>query len=191
MKKLLLTVFVAFVAMLSASAQYSAPEVFANNPDQVVPGLKYRKVKKLYDPKNYVYLADPAYGTRRAWFNLLVPGLAQLTMGETGRGIRHMAIGLISEALFASATTFMMTEDTPEDHLSNLSAVLLFGTISAGNYIWSIADAKKVAKVKSQYLYDVEHLGRQVSFTTSPFLAPVRIGDQVQPAAGVTFAMRF
>lgn len=43
MKKLILSIFVAIAAMMSASAQYaSAPEVFANNPDQVVPGLKYR-----------------------------------------------------------------------------------------------------------------------------------------------------
>ena len=50
MKKLILSIFVAIAAMMSASAQYaSAPEVFANNPDQVVPGLKYRKLKKLYN----------------------------------------------------------------------------------------------------------------------------------------------
>ena len=49
MKKLLLVLFVTLAAMFSASAQYSAPEVFANNPDKVVPGLKYRQLKKLYN----------------------------------------------------------------------------------------------------------------------------------------------
>ena len=42
-----------------------------------------------------------------------------------------------------------------------------------------------------EYDYDLKKLGRQVSFETMPFIAPVRVGDKVQPAAGVTFAMQF
>lgn len=59
------------------------------------------------------------------------------------------------------------------------------------NYIFSISNAKKVARIKSQYYYDIKKLGRQVSFETIPFISPVRVGDKVQPAAGVTFAMQF
>jgi len=190
MKKLILSIFVAIAAMMSASAQYaSAPEVFANNPDQVVPGLKYRKLKKLYNPKDYVYLADPEYGTSRAWFNVLVPGLAQFTMKEPGRGVRFLAIGLVTDAIASAAASYYIYEDSDDE--SALYSALGFGALSLGNFIWSIVDAKRIAKVKSLYDYDLKKLGRQVSFETMPFVAPVRIGDKVQPAAGVTFAMQF
>ncbi len=190
MKKLFLSIFVAIAATLSASAQYaSAPEYFAKNPDQVVPGLKYRKIKKLYNPKDYVYLADPEYGTSRAWFNVLVPGLAQFTMKEPGRGVRFLLIGLFTDAIASSAAYFYFVEDSTD--VSALYGFLGFGALSLGNFIWSVVDAKKIAKVKSLYEYDLNKLGRRVSFETMPFVAPVRVGDKVQPAAGVTFAMQF
>ena len=63
--------------------------------------------------------------------------------------------------------------------------------ITVCSCIFSIINAQKVAKVKSLYDYDLNKLGRQVSFETMPFIAPVRVGDKVQPAAGVTFAMQF
>lgn len=199
MRKLLLSIFVAFAATLCASAQYaSAPEVFAKNPDQVVPGLKYSKLKKMYDKKDYAYLADPEYGTGRSWLNLLVPGLAQYTMGEGGLGTRYLIFGLIGEGLVSIGFHDMMVEmaDLPMEPIVGDGDAwfipIMFGSlILIPDYIFSIINANKVAKVKSLYDYDLKKLGRQVSFETMPFIAPVRVGDKVQPAAGVTFAMQF
>ena len=205
MKKLVLVLFVALAAVFSASAQYSsAPEVFANNPDKVVPGLKYRQLKKLYNPKNYAYLAEPAYGTGRSWLNLLVPGLAQFTMGEPGRGTRYLLFGLMGEGMLYIAAHDYVYYSLDKDSRKALNMddsfmdsgaqaiPLLFGSIIlVTDYLCAIANANKIAKVKSQYKYDLNKLGRQVTFTTSPFLTPVQIGNDVQPVAGLTFAMRF
>ena len=194
MKKLLLSVFVAFAAMMSASAQYaSTPEVFASNPDRVVPGLKYKDIKKLYNPKNYVYLADPEYGTGRAWLNLLIPGLAQYTMGEGGLGTRYLLLGLLGEGAFTLGVWAYGYNERNQINDDPTPPYLVGGgaAIMIANYIFSISNAKKVARIKSQYYYDIKKLGRQVSFETRPFIAPVRVGDKVQPAAGVTFSMQF
>lgn len=194
MKKLILSIFVAIAAMISASAQYaSAPEVFAKNPDQVVPGLKYSQLKSLYNPKDAAYLADPEYGTGRAWLNLLIPGLAQYTMGEGGLGTRYLLFGLLGEGAFTLGVWAYGYNERNEIYDDPTPPYLVGGgaAIMIANYIFSIANAKRVARIKSQYYYDINKLGRQVSFETVPFVAPVRIGDKVQPAAGVTFAMQF
>lgn len=201
MKKLLLSIFVAIAATLSASAQYaSAPEYFAKNPDQVVPGLKYKDLKKLYNPKDAAYMADPEYGTGRAWLNLLIPGLAQYTMGEGGLGTRYLLFGLLGESMVSLAAYDSYMDDLDPHYESIFSTnsgdyywIPVFGgaAIMITNYICSITNAKKVAKVKSLYDYDLKKLGRQVSFETVPFIAPVRVGDKVQPAAGITFAIQF
>lgn len=201
MKKLLLSIFVAIAATLSASAQYaSAPEYFAKNPDQVVPGLKYKDLKKLYNPKDAAYMADPEYGTGRAWLNLLIPGLAQYTMGEGGLGTRYLLFGLLGESMVSLAAydSYMDNLDPHYESIFSTNSgdyywIPVFGgaAIMITNYICSITNAKKVAKVKSLYDYDLKKLGRQVSFETVPFIAPVRVGDKVQPAAGITFAIQF
>ena len=201
MKKLLLSVFVAFAAMMSASAQYAAaPEYFAKNPDQVLPGFKYSQLKNLYNPKDAVYLADPEYGTGRAWLNLLVPSLAQFTMGEGGLGAKYLGLAILGDAIASVAYhDYYMYETHDDDVYKGIfpyNQSLIYGmiggaAISVCSCIFSIINAQKVAKVKSLYDYDLKKLGRQVSFETMPFIAPVRVGDKVQPAAGVTFAMQF
>jgi hypothetical protein len=110
-------------------------------------------------------------------------------MKEPGRGVRFLAIGLVTDAIASAAASYYIYEDSDDE--SALYSALGFGALSLGNFIWSIVDAKRIAKVKSLYDYDLKKLGRQVSFETMPFVAPVRIGDKVQPAAGVTFAMQF
>ena len=201
MKKLILTVFVAIAAIVSASAQYSStPEVFAKNSDQVVPGLKYSQLKKMYNPNDAVYLADPEYGTGRAWLNLLVPGLAQYTMGEGGLGTRYLLLGILGESMLSLAAYDSFMDDADEHYepiFSNNSGDYYWIPILGGaailitNYICSISNAKKVARVKSMYNYDLKQLGRQVSFEVVPYIAPVRIGDSFQPAAGITLALQF
>ena len=152
MRKLLLSVFVAFAAMMSASAQYaSVPEVFAKNPDQVVPGLKYSQLKNLYNPKDAAYLADPEYGTGRAWLNLLVPGLAQYTMGEGGLGTRYLLFGLLGEGLVSLAAYDSYMDDIDPHYTPIFSSnsgdyywIPVFGgaAILITNYICSISNDK-------------------------------------------------
>jgi hypothetical protein len=199
MKRILLTVFVAFSAILSASAQYSVPEVFASNPEQVVPGLKYSKLKKIYTPQNADYLAEPKYGTGRAWLNLLVPGLAQYTMGEAGLGTLFLVCGLLSETVTSVAIYDLLSEgdlgfisNYNNGHYDyNYAIPLVSSAVMITNYVLSISNAKKIARVKSQYDYDLKKLGWQVTFQTVPFVTPVLTGNHVQAAAGITLAMQF
>lgn len=187
--------------MMSAFAQYaSAPEYFAKNADQVLPGLKYSQLKNLYNPNDVVYLADPEYGTGRAWLNLLVPGLAQFTMGEGGLGAKYLGLAILGDAIASVAYyDYYMYETHDDDAHKGIfpyNQSLIYGMIGGAaitvcSCIFSIINAQKVAKVKSLYDYDLKKLGRRVSFETMPFIAPVRVGDKVQPAAGVTFAMQF
>ena len=198
MKKLILTLFVAVIAAFSASAQYnSAPEVFANNPEKVVPGMKYSKLKKLYDPQNAVFLSDPAYGTGRAWLNLFVPGLAQYTMGEVGLGTRYLLLDMLGGAAMRVGADGILraqgedVEPAIKNDKTPYYTLAAGGVILVANLVCSISNAKKVARVKSQYAYDLKKLGRQVSFVTVPYVAPVVIGGEVQPSAGMTLAVQF
>ena len=74
MKKILIAVVVALVAMASANAQ-------------VAPGMKYKDLKGMYDTKEYVQQAIDPY--RVGWtkfFSFFTPGLGHIMMGEVGRG---------------------------------------------------------------------------------------------------------
>lgn len=212
MKKVFLTVFVAFAAMMSASAQYaSVPEVFAKNPDQVVPGLKYSQLKKMYNPKDAAKLTESKYLAGRSMLNLIVPGMAQFSMEEPGLGARYLGVELLGLSIMGVVAANAAT-DKPFLGCQKRDGVWHFGyeghgdadwidlypvcVVTGGvilitNYICSISNAKKVARVKSLYDYDLNKLGRPVSYELTPFVAPVRVGDSFQPAAGITFAMQF
>ena len=164
-----------------------------------MPGLKYSQLRNLYNLKDAAYLADPEYGTGRAWLNLLVPGLAQFTMGEGGLGAKYLGLAILGDAIASIAYYDYNMYETHEDDYKGIfpeNQSLIYGMIGGAaitvcSYIFSIINAQKVAKVKSLYDYDLKKLGRQVSFETMPFIAPIRVGDKVQPAAGVSFAMQF
>ena len=121
-------------------------------------------------------------------------------MGEGGLGTRYLLFGLLGEGLVSLAAYDSYMDDIDPQYTPIFSTnsgdyywIPVFGgaAILIADYICSISNAKKVARVKSLYDYDLKKLGRQVSFETMPFIAPVRVGDKVQPAAGVTYAMQF
>ena len=140
---------------------------------------------------DYIYLSDPRYSTSRAWLNLLLPGLAQYTMGEAGLGTRYLlfdaAWGTLScvYLFLGESTPFYMDEGT-----------VCFAIGSAGiilNTVLSIVNANKVAKVKSLYYHDLNVLRRtnQLSFDFSPVVLPVYSQNGLALAPGLGMQLRF
>ena len=59
---------------------------------QIVPGMKYRDLKNMYNPRQYVRnAADPYSKGWSAVASAVVPGLGQMICKETGRGIGILA----------------------------------------------------------------------------------------------------
>lgn len=166
-------------------------EIFAIHPEQLRDRLHYRKLKRNYVRSNYIYLTDPHYSTSRGWLNLILPGLAQFTMGEAGLGIRYVFFEAAwttfsSVYLFlGESTPFYMDEGT-----------LCFAIGSAGillNTVLSIVNANKVAKVKSLYYHDLNVLHRtnQLSFEFAPVVLPVYSLDGLALAPGLGMQLKF
>ena len=74
---------------------------FANDISSVRPGMKYKTLKSFYDTEDFSYLGNPAYSPSRAWLNVALPGLAQITMGESGLGARYLGLGTVGTLMWA------------------------------------------------------------------------------------------
>ena len=77
--------------LIMSQADFDASSnLFIDKPSNLQKGLKYKYLKRHYDRSDYSKLDDPAYGMGRPWLNLILPGLAQYTMGEPGLGTKYL-----------------------------------------------------------------------------------------------------
>lgn len=169
---------------------------------QVVPGMKYRDIKDLYDPKDYVRSYTDAYSP--GWCavgSLVIPGLGQVCCGESGRGIAFfLTSSLFSSISFvygASLKDLAIIEDgkvtgfSDTERAKKLTWYLLgSGAMALAVDIWSIVDAVKVAKVKNMYSQDLFNR-RTNEFKMYPSVGFIPSAGGMQPTTGVTVAMSF
>ena len=179
-----------------AAAQEESDELFALNPDMLRDGLRYKKIKRNYVKTDYVYLQNPRYSTSRAWWNVLVPGVAQFSMGEVGLGIRYMffnaawytlsSVYLFLEEPFPIGKDFYLQDEGTICFLLGMSGQIL-------NTVLSIVNATKVAKVKSLYYHDLNVLHRsgQISFDVTPVVLPYYSQNGLALAPGIGMQLKF
>ena len=86
-----------------------------------------------------------------AWLNLVLPGLAQFSMGESGQGGVYLVVGLGCSLL----TGFGVIQSRYSDDYEVFS--ILGGLGGLVNGILSMTNASKMAKIKSLYYDDMTH----------------------------------
>ena len=164
-------------------------DLFARSPSRIHEGMRYKELKSLYNRRDYAKLEDPYYGTGRSWMNLLVPGLAQYTMGESGLGTRYLLLGSVAP-LVLTTSGYALAAGAGEDigiilAMAGVAMSLTFGIIS-------ISNAQRVAKVKSLYYHDLGLKQSQpYSLQFSPTLIPTIQSSQVSFAPGVGMRVTF
>ena len=177
---------------------------------QVVPGMKYGELKKIYNAKDYVRSSDDPhisglYGLASAF----VPGLGQAVCGEVGRGIAVFA----GDAAFGVAATvcvnkfldyvekdadgkYVKGEDglfvVTDEKAAKKWGLGLIG-VAVGNavyWVWNICDAVKVAKIKNMYYQDL-HGGRALEINLYPTVDYAMTSTGTAPVAGMTLSLQF
>ena len=130
--------------------------------------MKYKDLKDTYNPKEYVKSANDPYSPGWSGFaSFVLPGLGQVINGETGRGIAFfagdLAIGVAADLCADKFMKYVQTDANgkpvkdggkyvyTDDAAAGKWAGAIIGVSAVGvaNYIWSICDARKVAKVKN------------------------------------------
>ncbi len=149
----------------------------------IKPGMKYREIRKLYDPKMYVrglvQNHNPGWSGVASYF---IPGLGQMICGEVGRGFAFLGGSAVSFSLLVTGSAM------------DADSGVLIGFVGLAGYltscIWSIVDAVQVAKVKNMYEQD---LYRSYSFNMDmyPSVQCINTPSGLKPAAGMTLAFRF
>lgn len=170
--------------MDSGSTSYDAM-LYGNRPvaEGIVPGMKYKELKDIYNYKEYVpglvQNHSPAWSGVASFF---IPGLGQMVCGSAGRGLAWLG-GYIGCNLFTGLAPLWVG-----DAAFAVALVGSFGALAIN--ICSIVDAVRVAKVKNMYEND---LRRKYSFDIDlyPSVNYVQTGSSLQPAAGLTLALKF
>ena len=172
--------------------------IWASNPEQLKRGMKYKELKRYYDPNDYYSMPGDQYSTTRCLWNLLLPGLGQMTMEEGWRGasfllgsIGSAAIGYYAGILIASAG-MDSRGNVSESAARNASLAIIAGGVgSLAIDIVSIFDAIKVAKVKDLYYRDLRNMAANYEINVSPYIAPIKYGNGFQTVAGLSLTMNF
>lgn len=162
---------------------------FANDISSVRPGMKYKTLKSFYDTEDFSYLGNPAYSPSRAWLNVALPGLAQITMGESGLGARYLGLGTVGTLMWA----IPYGDYLRYGHFTDVGiAWFIAGSVFCSTVeVISILNAIKVAKVKSLHLADMEKLEAGYSFTVSPTLLPSYTPSGLKPTPGIGIQLIF
>lgn len=199
MKKLTLFIFVVLIAYASASAQKVPQVQFPEPVDGILPGMKYSKLKKLYDYKDYTETYLDVYNPRvMGAMSYFIPGLGQIACGEVGRGLAWLG-GTYFIGLTTMITSLPESEGYPAtaEEVNSSSgqdrAVISLALISSyiALHICNIIDAIRVAKVKNMYQNDLFRQMYSYDVDIYPSLNYTKTAAGVKPTAGVTLAFRF
>lgn len=167
---------------------------FARTNEALAPGLNYYSYRSYYDTDDYDLLIEPKYSPSRAWLNLVLPGLAQFTMGEGGLGGKYLGISLGSLALTGIGYG-LYVPNTIGGGYGKVEAIVGAGLLVVGSglslavTISSIVNAAKVAKLKSLYLDDLN--GINYSLTIAPALQTTYTPDGLKPIPSVALNVSF
>lgn len=196
MKKLALMIVLIAASLVSAQAQ-------------IAPGMKYKDLKGLYNPKEYIPESTDPYS--RGWAGVasfVIPGLGQVIDGEVGRGLLffggNVALNIVARGQLQRFSDSVVTDSSgqvtgyKDEAAARSSArnVILIGASALALNIWSIVDAVRVAKVKNMYTQDLRRQRSSVDFDFAPFFtyAPSELtasGSSLTPTAGMSLRVSF
>lgn len=197
MKKLVIL----FAAIVLSATMLSA---------QVVPGMKYKELKHMYNARDYVKSAGDPYSPGWLGFgSFVIPGLGQVLSGETGRGLAIFGGSLVIDVVgsvfanrmvdcFERDSEGNLVKDQNGDPICNdkeKAKKMLWGVVASGTAalvydIWNICDAVKVAKVKNMYNQDLQGR-RSMEVGLYPAVDFAVLPDGVKPVAGMTLSVQF
>ncbi len=146
------------------------------------PGMKYKELQKIYDPKEYSSMAYERYSP--VWSGVgsfFISGLGQMCCGEFGRGLGFLGCNILLNVAGISSLAFDASGIT----------YLLCSAANLGVGIVSIIDAVQVAKVKNMYETDLRSLQSSVSVDLYPSLNAVPMQGGFGVAPGMTLSLTF
>lgn len=195
MKKILVPALLALLFSISTVAQGQS--------------IRYRDIKDLYDPKEYVYdYSDPYSPAWSGIASFLIPGLGQCLSNEWGRGLAIFGANVgfsLLEYFEASVFVYGIVASTPNPATGMLPGGMIAGTTAmvasagaaiatiagqAAFNIWGICDAVNVAKVKNLCWRDAKYTSLDISLSPSFALVPSASGS-LSPAPGLSLRIEF
>ena len=135
---------------------------------------QYRIYKEKYDYRHYIYKAgDPYNPSTAAFASVFVPGLGQMICGEglRGTGFLFGCAGSLAVSVAGLIHTTTADESDPDfGQVQTTSIIMYMGGLAGAVtfWIWSIADAPRVAKVKNLALRDKKKVPGSLSI--QPYL---------------------
>ena len=181
------TVVVSDYVLSLMSEQSTTPDIHK--------GMKYKEIKHLYNPKEYIKdIYDPYNPAVAGVCSFLIPGLGQILDGEIGRGILFLVgAGFTTGAAVAFSQPAYYSGKTANyyDWQAPVSIACLCGALAID--IWAIVDAVKVGKIKNMYNQDLRKLfsDNNINVSLSPTLAYVPMSNGLTPTAGVALRVTF
>ena len=153
----------------------------------IVPGMKYRELKQIYDYRDYV----PSFVEYHSpvWSgvaSLFIPGLGQMICGSVGRGLGFLLGTVGGYSLMYSG----MITGFAGDGVLGQSLMCAASVAMLSLEICAIVDAVRVAKVMNMYEADLR--GRySFDLDLYPSVEYTLTSSGVKPAPGLTLALKF
>lgn len=155
-------------------------------------GMKYSEYKNLYD--HHEYIPDPRdhyYPVWSGFSSFIISGVGQIENGQTLKGIAMMVgdIGLVLTGCLVGDR--VKRGNKTVIHANGGTYACWCGALAIKAL--SVCDAIKVAKIKNLYWRDCESLmtASSCEIKFMPDLTFLPTAGGLQPAAGMTFAIRF
>jgi hypothetical protein len=130
---------------------------------------QYKIYKEKYDYRHYIYKpGDPYNPSTAAFASIFIPGLGQMICGEGLRGTGFLfgcAGSLVVSIAGLIHTTSADESDSNFEQVQTTSIIMWIGGLAgaATFWIWSIADAPRVARVKNLALRDKKNVPGKLS----------------------------
>lgn len=198
MKRLFIILAITLATATAALAQVKteqAEQTTENTAVELVPGMKYRNLKHIYDYKDYqpsIYESHSPGGMGVASF--FIPGLGQMISGEVGRGLAWLgghvaAYSIMGIGSALSSSGYYYGEEKMERTGDILIIAGLASTLTID--ICAIVDAIRVTKVRNMYEQDLYKKLYSFDLDLHPSVNYILTPTGSQPTAGFTFALNF
>lgn len=197
MKRLFIILAITLATATAALAQVKteqAEQTTENTAVELVPGMKYRNLKHIYDYKDYqpfIYESRSPGGMGVASF--FIPGLGQMISGEIGRGLAWMGGSMGAYLVMGVGGSSMSSAEYYGESDSTAATIIYlvgFTSLLAVD-ICCIVDAVRVAKVKNMYERDLYKKLYSFDLDLHPSVNYILTPTGTQPTAGFTFALNF
>lgn len=158
-----------------------------SNRENVVPGMQYWQYKKLYSARDYVPHAGDKYSPGMVTaVGALFPAIGQACVGRWGSALGHLAVDVVCGGMMYAGIV-----DYTVDNGSLLWVSLIGAAGAIINRVWGAASASKVAKIKNQYLQDMQGLS-SIQFEVQPYVGQIgTLAMQPTTVTGLTLRMSF